>query len=121
MPIDYTALPLQPPAPLPEGATDAQRQQWLDQHRICAMYAQAEASSDAAIAQRETAASNARMAAAADGLNAPRRYSRADIALTLAQHMPQTTGMTAQGVAELVARQVDALVAKFPGLIKEES
>ncbi len=119
MPVDYTLLPLQPPEPLPADATKEDRLAWLDQHRIVAMYAQAEASTASAAAQRETATTNARMAEAAAGLTAPRRYSRADVALTLARQIPQITGMTEAGTADLVKRLVDAMAAKFPGLITE--
>lgn len=73
MPIDYSALPLQPPAPLPAGATDAQRAEWRDLHRIAASYAQgaaqqATAKEMAAMVAEQRATTAAFLTAPAEGV-----------------------------------------------------
>lgn len=62
MPIDYSALPIQPPAPLPAGATDAQRAEWRDLHRIVATYAHAAAQQATAEAMDRAVVSQQAMA-----------------------------------------------------------
>lgn len=109
MPIDYSTLPLQPPAPLPENATDAQRASWLDQHRICASYAHgaaqqatAEAMNNAADAQR----------ALIEAMNA--RRTTQELVWDLFKAHPHVTGMTDLNVVDNCRKAVDAYLSRFP-------
>lgn len=121
MPIDYATLPIQPPAPLPDNATDAQRAAWLDQHRICASYANAE--SQQATAEAMSKAADAQRAIAEFGASPeePKRYTKGELVVILAPHFPQVTGLTDLNVVDIVSKQVDALAARFPYLIAQET
>lgn len=110
MPIDYAALPIQPPAPLPDNATDAQRAAWLDQHRICASYAHgaaqqatADAMNNAADAQR----------ALIDAMNAPRKFDRVEVAMRVAESLAESI-LTPDPIAKRAREIADQLAQEFP-------
>lgn len=102
MPVDYTSLPIQPPAPLPENATDAQRASWLDQHRVCASYAHA-------ASQQATAEA---MAAAVAAQNAPWVPDRGALIVEFCKLVPMRIRDTEASYVKDVALLVDKLMAE---------
>lgn len=122
--IDYSTLPIQPPAPLPEGATDAQRAAWLDQHRVCAMYAQAEMTLKASEEKAKMAAAMNRAAASQEALAAsmtkpsPKPFDRQTFMEEVAKFLaatpltPDSIAKKAAGVAEQVEQEVQRWAAK---------
>lgn len=110
MSIDYNALPIQPPAPLPDNATDAQRAAWLDQHRICASYAHgaaqqatADAMNNAADAQR----------ALIDAMNASQPFNEVAVATQIAAALA-VGPMTPDQIAKRAAGLAKQLAQEFP-------
>lgn len=106
MSIDYTKLPIQPPAPLPDNATDAQRAAWLDQHRVCASYA-------IAAAQQATAESISRAAEAQSLPPAPWKPSREWLVVEFCKQVPMRIRDTEASYVKDVALLVDKLIAEL--------
>ena len=91
--MDLTTLPLQPPAPLPTTATDAQRAAWVSQWQVVAMLAQAQATTELAEVNRawqsaayQQASATNRLAASNEAGQAAREahaQAQADTAISL--------------------------------------
>ena len=113
MPIDYSTLPIQPPAPLPEGATDAQRAAWLDQHRICASYAHGAAQQATAEIMAAVAASQTAMANAFAAPPAPWRPSREELVVEFCKLVPMRIRDTEASYVKDVALLVDKLIEQL--------
>lgn len=106
MPIDYSALPIQPPAPLPTSATDAQRAAWLDQHRVCANYAIAEA-------QQATAEAIAKATEAQSIPPAPWKPSREWLIVEFCKQVPMRIRDTEASYIKDVSLLVDKLIVEL--------
>jgi len=111
MPVNYTTLPLQPPPPLAPGATDAQRAEWRDLHRIVASYAIAAAQHATAQA---TLANTEAQKALAQAIAAPTPTpTRAELVFDLLKTRPHNNTLlnSADGI-------VAAFVARFPNAVE---
>lgn len=102
--IDWTKLPIQPPAPLPATATDAQKAEWRELHRISATYAQAHAQNELAEAtDRYTAKAGSR--------------TRADVVLMLLDRLKVDAHGTNGAAIGLVEELADDLIRAVPGIV----
>lgn len=116
MPVNYTTLPLQPPPPLAQGATEAQRAEWRDLHRIVSGYAIAAAQQATAEA---TLANTEAQQALARAIGAPvRKPTRAELAFELVKTQPQATIMTNSTLVNGADGIVAAYVLKFPNAVE---
>ncbi|MGL4494249.1 MAG: hypothetical protein ACRCYS_14925 [Beijerinckiaceae bacterium] len=116
--MDYSKLPIQPPAPLAPEATAADRAAWLDQHRICALYAQAEAQNRTADAAALGAAAQRACVEALDKPAPVRPFTEAEMVRCLLSNYDPKEGRTGdKWPSEMVAAAEDVAAAffkKFP-------
>ena len=116
MPVNYTTLPLQPPPPLAPGATDAQRAEWRDLHRIVASYAHAaaqQATAEATLANTE--AQQALAHAIGAGVRKP---TRAELVFDLVKIHPQATILTNSVLVNGADGIIAAFISKFPNAVE---